>query len=61
MTFKEILNVNICISYSFQIMKSLRFCMIERTDHVPSAHAIRLILPLKSNENKVSHICMYLS
>ena len=61
MTFKEILSMLllICISYSFQIIKSLRFCKIERTDHVPSAHAIRLILPLKCNANEVRHTIQY--
>ena len=28
------------------VIKDLRFCQIEKTDHIPSARAVRLILPL---------------
>ncbi len=33
---------------SLQVIKDLRFCQIEKTDHVPSAKATRLIIPLYS-------------
>ena len=46
--------MDICLfEFYFQIMKSLRFCKIERTDRVPAAHAVRLVLPLQGNVNEV--------
>ena len=41
------------LEFYFQIMKSLRFCKIEKTDRVPAAHAVRLVLPLQGNVNEV--------
>ncbi len=40
----------LCFIFSFQIIKALRFCHIEKTDHVPSAHAVRLVLPISTKE-----------
>ena len=41
----------ISVDLFFQVIKDLRFCHIEKTDHVPSARATRLILPLFSQCN----------
>ena len=46
---------------SLQVIKDLRFCQIEKTDHVPSAKATRLIIPLYSQfEAKVIVECIQL-
>ena len=39
------------------VIKDLRFCQIEKTDHIPSARAVRLILPLGPQFTTKVHTC----
>ena len=42
----ETLILDVMAYKNADVIKDLRFCQIEKTDHIPSARAVRLILPL---------------
>ena len=43
---QDILIIDVMAYKNADVIKDLRFCQIEKTDHIPSARAVRLILPL---------------
>ena len=42
----DILIIDVMAYKNSDVIKDLRFCQIEKTDHISSARAVRLILPL---------------
>ena len=42
----DILIIDVMAYKNSDVIKDLRFCQIEKTDHISSARAVRLVLPL---------------